>query len=113
MVLNDEVLDFIEQFNGSGKDKTVIELFSCGMCFWFAYTLHGRFSLHKEANSEIVYDEVENHFGCAINGQVYDITGNVTGQYNWKPWIKVWSEDPVHAKRIQYECILKKDYPVE
>lgn len=53
----DEVLDFILRFTNNGKWNSVIESFTCGCCYWFAYILSVRFP-----NAIIMYDPVINHF---------------------------------------------------
>ena len=89
---------FIKQFRDLGAENC----FSNGMCYWFASILNNRFP-----GGEIVYDEVANHFGCEIGGQVYDITGNVTNTYNWMPWLKFIYKDTALTKRVVRDCILK------
>lgn len=103
----DTVLNFIEKFNNRGDWKQVVECFTCGNCFWFAYILHGRFNM-AGSTASLVYDEVENHFGCKIGNDVYDITGIVTNQYNWEPWEEVYVRDPLHGARIVRDCIVKE-----
>ena len=97
-----EVLKFIDKFN---RWDQVIECFTNGNCYWFAYILVGRFP-----SGTIVYDEIENHFGCLIDDKVYDITGDVTKCYNWETWQEVYLRDPLHGKRILRDCILKEGY---
>ena len=97
-----EVLKFINKFN---RWDQVIECFTNGNCYWFAYILVGRFP-----SGTIVYDEIENHFGCLIDDKVYDITGDVTKCYNWETWQEVYLRDPLHGKRILRDCILKEGY---
>ena len=104
----DTVLNFIEKFNNRGNWKQVVECFTCGNCFWFAYILHGRFNM-AGSTAVIVYDEVENHFGCRIGDEVYDITGLVTNQYEWEPWEEVYNRDHLHGRRIIRDCILKEN----
>ena len=106
MIDKNVVLDFIEEFNGKGKWKQVVECFTCGNCFWFAYILNGRF-VGQAPNVEIMYDDIENHFGCRIGTDVYDITGIVTNQYEWEPWTQMWIKDITHARNIERDCILK------
>lgn len=107
MIDKNRVLDFIEEFNGKGKWKQVIECFTCGNCFWFAYILHGRF-VGLGHYVAVVYDDIENHFGCKIDDEVYDITGIVTNQYNWELWQTVKERDYLHASHIERDCILKE-----
>ena len=56
----------------------------------------------------VVYDEIENHFGCKIDNEVYDITGIVTNQYNWELWDDVKKRDYLHASHVERDCILKE-----
>ena len=107
MIDKNRVLDFIEEFNGKGKWKQVIECFTCGNCFWFAYILNGRF-VGLGHYVAVVYDEIENHFGCKIDNEVYDITGIVTNQYNWELWDDVKKRDYLHASHVERDCILKE-----
>lgn len=100
-----QVLQFIDQFNGKGKWNQVIECFTCGNCYWFAHILHHRFP-----QSIMVYDEIENHFACEIDNEVYDITGIVTNLYNWEPWNDIKARDSLLAKHIERDCILKEKH---
>ena len=84
-----------------GREQ-IEKCFTSEMCYWFAFLLANRFP-----GGEIVYDEVANHFGCEIGGQVYDITGNVTNSYNWMPWLKFIYKDTALTKRVVRDCILK------
>lgn len=84
-----------------GKRQQVVDAFTCGCCYWFARILYERFRLYGA--SEIVYDQVENHFGCRIDGRVYYICGDVTEQYDWDSW--PIQGDPSHTNRILRDCI--------
>ena len=95
---------FIDRFTQNGKRQEVIDCFTNGCCFWFAYTLHGRFVM-ETSDVIIVYDDIMNHFGCRINGRVYDITGDVTDKYNWRDWIEVYREDVLRGNRIIRDCV--------
>lgn len=103
----DKVMGFINRFTQGGKNQGTIETFTCGCCFWFAYILQERFydidAWHEDV--EIMYDQIENHFGCQIDGRVYDITGDVTDKYNWQTWISVVDEDELHAEHIIRDCV--------
>lgn len=96
--LHKEVLEFISRFTLDGKYDQVIEAFSFGCCYWFAFILHIRFP------AELMYDEVANHFAAEINGVLYDITGDITGKYDMKPWKDV--DDELLRSRIIRDCIL-------
>ena len=104
MKLKPIVLKFINDFHQNGKRPQVIECFTCGHCFWFAYILASRFGLQ----SEIMYDEVMNHFGCRIENEIYDVTGIVTNDYDWISWADMRKKDSLLAARIERDCILKE-----
>ena len=104
MNINIEISRFIDRFTDGGKRKEVIDCFTNGCCFWFACILHGRF-VTEAPGVIIVYDDIMNHFGCRINGRVYDITGDVTDKYNWRDWIEVYLEDELRGKRIIKDCV--------
>lgn len=104
-----QVLQFIDQFNGKGKWNQVIECFTCGNCYWFAHILHDRF-VGFDHYVAIVYDDIDNHFGCQIDDEVYDITGIVTKQYNWELWSTIKERDSLHASHIERDCILKEKH---
>lgn len=92
-------LQFIKLFQ---KQET-IEIFTNGLCYWFAFLLKGRFP-----DGEIMYDEVANHFGCAIAGRVYDITGDITDSYSWESWGDYHLREPLNGARIVRDCVLKE-----
>ena len=75
------------------------------LIFGFANILWARFG----PDSYIVYDPIINHFACQIGGHVFDITGDITDdpQYKWVMWSKYMYEDPAHTKRIVRDCIWK------
>ena len=95
-----EILGFISRFTNKGRYRQVIDAFTCGCCWWFARILAERFTEKKPV---IMYDEIKNHFGTQINGHTYDITGNVTNAYSWKPWNDI--DDALLKKRIIRDCI--------
>ena len=97
-----EINSFIDRFTKSGFRTEVVDCFSNGCCYWFAKILESRFYLDVAV---IMYDQVENHFGCMINGRVYDITGDVTDDYNWDFWDKIFREDISLYHRIVRDCI--------
>lgn len=99
--MQDEVLAFLNRFTNDWQYQQVIDAFTKGCCYWMAYILAERF---KTDDAVIMYDEVMNHFGTMIDGVVYDITGDVTGFYDWKPWSSF--EDEAAMSRIVRDCIL-------
>lgn len=106
--MNDEILYFINQFTNDGKSDQVVDCFTNGNCFWFAIILGLRFDKY---DSDLVYDEVMNHFGTKIGDEVYDITGIVTDKYTWEDWGIIAKRDKLHRDRIIRDCIAKKPSP--
>ena len=94
-----DVAQFLKRFHFS---EDITDVFSNGCCYWFAKILYDRFALTHGAT--IMYDEVINHFGTKINGRVYDITGDVTFKYEWKPWSELGDE--LLRARIIRDCIM-------
>lgn len=94
-----EVAQFLKRFHSS---ENITDVFSFGCCYWFAKILYDRFYMTYGAT--IMYDEVENHFGTKINGFVYDITGDVTSKYEWRPWSDL--DDDLLRGRIIRDCIM-------
>lgn len=101
--MNEKVLNFIARFTDRGKRHEVIDTFSNGCCYWFATILYERFV--DDCFCYFVYDQVANHWGTKIDGRVYDITGEVTDDYNWRDWFVVASEDEALAARLVRDCI--------
>lgn len=98
--MKDEVLCFLSRFTNNGQFQQVTDAFTCGCCYWLAYILAERFNTD---DATIMYDEVMNHFGTMIEGVVYDVTGDVTGFYDWRPWNEL--EDDILKSRIIRDCI--------
>lgn len=91
----EDVASFLERFH---LNQNIDEVFTGGCCYWFAVILHQRFP-----NSRIMYDTVENHFVTEIGGRLYDITGDVTGQYDVLPWGSC--KDTPHGAKIIRDCV--------
>lgn len=96
--MQNEIKEFIERFTLKNKLQDTIMTFTQGCCFWFAYILHTRFP-----NSVIMYDPVINHFVTEIEHRLYDITGDVTEQYQVVCWDTY--PDELEKKRIIRDCI--------
>lgn len=100
-----DVLCFIGRFStfpsGQCLNNAIVELFTCGCCWWFAYILSVRFADYQP---EIMVDLVANHFGCRIDGRVYDICGDATDAFEWQSWDEY--DDEAHKKRISEQCIM-------
>lgn len=99
-----DVLMFIGRFSTDGWEtrREVVEAFTRGCCFWFAYILAARFG--RQYGAEIVTDYVANHFATRIGGRVYDITGDVTEAGTWEPWAEC--NDARLRERIIEDCIM-------
>ena len=94
------VLNFIHHFN-KRHDETLSDVERCftdGCCWWFAHILCERF------NGEMVYDEIDGHFGCEISGRVYDITGDVTDTFRKTYWSVFVEREPNLSVRILRRC---------
>ena len=111
MNIHEEVIAFINRFTNNGKRQEVIECFTCGCCYWFAHILFKRFYdvMDWSHDTDIMYDEVANHFGCRIEDRVYDITGDVTEQYHWESSRVVAQRDELLWDRIARDCIEMRD----
>lgn len=95
--MNDTIISFIKRFQEGVYTRTT---FLSGCCYWFAFILFFRF---MSDGAELMYDEVENHFGTRIKGKVYDINGDVTDWYTWIPWQSI--TDEALRARITRDCI--------
>lgn len=93
-----KINDFISKFHKTSKTNDIVEVFTCGCCYWFAYILTGRFP-----ETEMMYDQIINHFMVGYNGRLYDITGDVTDNYNAIAWKDF--EDELERQRIIQYCI--------
>ena len=102
-MVRSDVIRFIGRFTDNGKRTEVIDAFMNGCCYWFALILERRFTYFYDAT--IVYDQIDNHFGCEIDGEVYDITGVVTGERQWVSWRSVYKSDANLAEYIRRDCI--------
>lgn len=93
----EEVEGFLARFH---EHDSVDDVFTNGCCYWFAIILACRFAFY---GAEIMYDEVENHFGTMVNGRVFDVTGDVTDKFRWVPWKSM--SDTLLTSRIVRDCI--------
>ena len=103
-----KVLKFIAKFTNNGQKQEVIDTFSCGCCYWFASILWDRFSLDDDVEEcTILYDPIINHWACQINGIVYDVTGMipVDAEYRWEEWNEFMYSDILLTKRLYRDCI--------
>ena len=103
------VLGFIEQWR---RHSGAVEMFTHGMCYWFAHILIERFDNDADYRYklELFYNPLENHFRAKINDMYYDIEGchgpDANG-YIW--WMDYRDTDCVHAQRIMHDCMRKGD----
>lgn len=101
---HDTVMRFIGRFTNNGKRQEVIDCFSNGCCYWFASILYDRFFLDVD-DCFYMYDPVANHWGCQIGSKIYDISGDVTDDYDWVLWNNFMYEDTSLTKRLYRDCI--------
>ena len=105
------VLKFIARFTNQGKKAEVIDTFSNGCCYWFAEILWDRFCFNEPINSRskvyTVYDSIVNHWACCIDYRIYDITGDITDneEYRWEDWNRFMYQDISLTKRLYRDCI--------
>ena len=97
------ILNFIEQFRAFGNG--VEDCFSNGMCWHFTMILRGRFGMENQ----VMYDPVANHFATKICDHIYDITGDITDNpdYKFEYWASYWRNDFKETARIRRCCIWK------
>ncbi len=93
-------IEFIKNFQNEGT----IETFTEGCCYWFAMILFWRFN---NLGATIVYNEITGHFATLIRGKIYDITGEIKDNDKWIEWSEYAITEPVYAKTIIRDCILK------
>ena len=79
--MNDEVVEFIQ------RRFPVDCHWLDGNCYFFALILLNRFPIGK-----ILYDVIDGHFVCEIDGRKYDWSGVVgeTGEHDWVEWVKFY-----------------------
>jgi len=97
----EEILNFIKRFQNEGTIKT----FTQGCCYWFAYILNYRFCSF-EPESQIMYNDKENHYACYINNKLYDITGEIPMTSDWVWWNEYqYKGDELVVERLYRDCI--------
>lgn len=101
--MEEKVQKFLNRLTHNGKYEQVIDTFSNGCCYYASIMLHERFL--TEAITEIMYDDIANHFGCLIDDRIYDITGDVTNKYDWQYWPEFALQDKLLTDRIIRDCI--------
>lgn len=104
-----DIETFIKDFRNYETGKEIIERFTQGYCYWFAYILINRFP-----DGEIYYNTM-NHFVFKYNNRLYDITGDCTDKwdneylYDWNEYQKK-EKDSEHIKLLEHCCINKNYY---
>ena len=74
-----------------------------GNCYYFALILLDRFPIGR-----ILYDVIDGHFVCEIDGRKYDWSGVVeeSGEHNWIEWDKFPEYDILQCNRIVKDCLM-------
>lgn len=93
MIFVNKVEGFLKHFQSPDNTE---EVFTNDCCYWFALILFRRFI---KDGAKIMYDIESEYFGTEINGKVYDITGDITNNYNWIPW------DSIDDFDIRYKIV--------
>lgn len=101
-----EVLDFISKFQNDGT----IKIFTEGCCYWFAKILCERFKM-PNYKTDLMYNQVSGHFAAIIDGNMYDITGEIPSSDEWTLWDTWRKEEPVYGKTVIRDCIYKCKEP--
>lgn len=100
----EQILDFIGNFQNEGTVKTFTE----GCCYWFACILNGwAFMAADENTYKIMYNQIDGHFACDINGDLYDVTGQIDYTKDWEPWVSWYLTEPAYRNVVIRDCILK------
>ena len=74
-----------------------------GNCYYFALILFDRFPM-----SRILYDAIDGHFVCEIEGVKYDWSGVVKDdgtEHSWIEWNKFQEYDNLQYDRIVEDCL--------
>ena len=97
-----QILDFIRQF----QKPDTIDVFSNGMCYWFAEILKTRFP-----GGSIIYNDIENHFSYYYDGLRYDIKGaHPMFLFNSDDiWDGFKTLDELHTCHLYRDCINKTE----
>lgn len=102
MTNKDIVLDFIKNFQNEGTIKTFTE----GCCYWFAIILCERFEMSGSMTS-IAFNQITGHFAAIIDGNMYDINGEIPQSDEWTQWDKWLKDEPVYGEIVIRDCIYK------
>ena len=74
-----------------------------GNCYYFALILLDRFPMGK-----ILYDVIDGHFVCQIDGVKYDWSGiaDESGKHHWVEWDKFNEYDDLQHERVVRDCLM-------
>lgn len=109
IIYETDIESFIKDFKNFGTSNEIIECFTRGNCYWFAFILKNRFQ-----NGQIYYNTM-NHFVFKYKNKLYDITGECTnkwdneGLYNWDKYKKI-ENNSKYIKLLEHCCIYKNYY---
>ena len=97
-----QILDFIRQF----QKPDTMDVFSNGMCYWFAEILKTRFP-----GGYILYNNIINHYTYYYDGIQYDIKGAhpmlaYSGEATWEDFKDL---DDLLTCRLYRDCINKTE----
>lgn len=95
--LEKDIPTFLKRFHDYNDVDTT---FTHGCCYWFAMILMLRFANY---HPQMMYDQIDNHFGVKLGEKVYDITGDITTKYNMVPWNSI--SDIALKARILRDCV--------
>ena len=97
----------ISEFLDGMRNEGTVKTFTEGYCYWLAVILKERF------NGEIMYNPVQGHFCCRVNGELWDITGRIEDDGKWQEWWLYQMNEPLDAERVRKACIIKTRYEEE
>jgi len=97
--------NFILEFKKYEEQNVLVKTFTGGFCYYFSVILKEKFP-----RGDIFYSIENNHFLFLLNGNLYDINGNVTDDYNVNRVVSwcAWTDDIIHKQRIVRDCIEKE-----
>lgn len=100
--MKNKITKFIINFKKGFPSDIVEDLFTESNCYHFAVILTNIFE------GDILYDVDNNHFISKIDGNYYDITGEVEKPFNSYFWEEMESEDPIEYDLVYESCVILK-----
>lgn len=97
----------VDDFNASFA--TCEDNFLHGNCYWYARILQERFQ--PWFTTDIMYNQIENHFCCRINTTIGHFYADIRGVFavgepdGWVVWQNYINEEPLDAARVYRDCI--------